>query len=154
MRILIVYDTTSANRNTEKVAKTIESVLRQEECSVDCHYVADADPTNVGNYDCLLIGSPTEGFRPKKLIKEFLDSLPKGEFSGKPAAAFDTQVQSRFSGSAAKKIQSKLEQLGFRIAAEPLAAYVEGKQAEIHLKDGEMEKTANWAQELTKSLSK
>jgi len=148
MKVLIVYDTTSANRNTEKVAKAIEGVLSERGFSVDCLYVADADPANVKNYDCVLVGSPTEGFRPKKPIAEFLDRLPKGGCSGKPAAAFDTQVQSRFSGNAAKKIQSKLEQLGFRIAAEPLVAYVEGKQAEIHLKDGETEKTTNWAQEL------
>jgi flavodoxin len=154
MKVLIMYDTTSVNRNTEKVAKTIESVLREKGFSVNCLYVADADPANMKSYDCILVGSPIEGFRPKKPITKFLDGLPRDGFSGKPAAAFDTRIQSRFSGNAAKRIQDKLEQLGFRIASEPLTAYVEGKQAEIHLKDGETEKTTNWAQELVRALSK
>ena len=152
MKVLIVYDTTSANRNTEKVAKTIESVLREMGFGVDCLYVTDANPENVKNYNCIIVGSPTEGFRAKKPITGFLDSLPQDGFAGKLAAAFDTQIQSRFSGNAAKKIQSKLEQLGFRPVVEPLVVYVEGRQAEIHLKDGETDKTTNWAQELARVI--
>ena len=151
-RAVVVY--WSRTGNTEKVAKTVDGALREKGFSVDCLYVADADPANVRNYDCVMVGSPTEGLRAKKPIMEFLDDIPKDEFSGKPAAAFDTQMQNRLSGNAAKGIQKKLENLDFKIITEPLVTYVEGKIAEIHLKDGEIEKTGNWAQELAKALQK
>jgi hypothetical protein len=34
----------------------------------------------------------------------------------------------------------------------PLIAYVEGKTSEIHLKDGELEKTKRYAEDLAKAL--
>jgi len=154
MRILIVYDTTSVNRNTEKVAKTINKVLKEKGFDVDCSYVKDANPADVGNYDCVLAGSPTQAFRSTKPIMEFLDKLSKDDFSGKLAATFDTQVQSRMSGNAAKGIEKKLGKLGFKIVMPPLVTYVEGKIAEVHLKSGETEKTQSWAQEIVKALSK
>jgi flavodoxin len=154
MKILIVYDTTSVNRNTEKVAKAVSDVLKEKGFDVDCSYVKDTNPANVKNYDCVLAGSPTQAFRATKPITEFLDRFAKDEFSGKLAAAFDTQNQSRFSGNAAEGIEKELKKLGFKIAAAPLVTYVEGKIAEVHLKDGEIEKTRNWAQELAKALSK
>jgi hypothetical protein len=36
----------------------------------------------------------------------------------------------------------------------PLVTYVEGKMNQMELKQGELEKTKNWAQEATKTLSK
>jgi hypothetical protein len=87
---------------------------------------------------------------------QFLDILPSNEFSGKLAAAFDTQLQLRLSGSAVKGIEGRLKGLGFRLITAPLIAYVEGKakQNEWHLKEGELEKAKNWAQEVAKALSK
>jgi flavodoxin len=152
MKVLVVYDTTSANRNTEKVAKAIDGVLREKGFDVNCLYVKDVDIADVRNYDCVLAGSPTEAFRATKPIMEFLDNLSKDEFSGKLAAAFDTQMQNRLSGNAAKGIQKKLEKLGFKIVAEPLVTYVEGTRNNFQPKSGEIEKTRNWAQELAKVL--
>ncbi|MGQ9781343.1 MAG: hypothetical protein ACUVQ8_03695 [Nitrososphaeria archaeon] len=93
-------------------------------------------------------------FRASKEIMQFLNSLPSKDFSGKLAAAFDTQVQWRFSGSAAKGIEGKLKSLSFRIVMAPLVAYVEGKQNEQHLKEGELEKAKSWTQTLVEALSK
>jgi flavodoxin len=154
MKILIVYDTSSANRNTEKVAKAINDVLKEKGFDVDCSYVKDTNPANVKNYDCVLAGSPTQAFKATKPIMQFLDKFAKNEFSGKLAASFDTQVQSRMSGNAAKGIEKKFKKLGFKIVAAPLVTYVEGKIADVHLKDGEIEKTINRAQEIAKALSK
>jgi hypothetical protein len=65
-------------------------------------------------------------------------------------------VQSRFSASAAKGIEGKLESLGFKLITAPLIAYVEGKlrQNEWRLKEGELEKAGNWAQTVAEVLSK
>ncbi|MEM3010936.1 MAG: flavodoxin family protein [Candidatus Bathyarchaeia archaeon] len=154
MKVLIIYDSQSVNRNTEKVAKTISKVLKERGIDVDCLFVKEANTANVGNYDCILTGAPTHAFRPTKPIMQFLDGLAKNEVTGKSAAAFDTQIQSRFSGNAAKGMQKRLEILGVKIVMPPLVTYVEGKMAEIHLKDGEIEKTRNWAQKIADAIYK
>lgn len=152
MKILIVYDTGSANKNTEKVAKAMGEVLKEKGFDVDCQYVNDVDVANVKNYDCILAGSPTQAFRATKPIMQFLDSLDKDDFSGKLAAAFDTQLQGRLYGNAAKGIEKKLEKLGFKIVMPPMVTYVEGKMENIQLKSGELEKTKKYAEDLAKVL--
>jgi flavodoxin len=150
LKILIVYDTGSVNRNTEKVAKAMSEVLRGKGFDVDCLYVKDVDPASVKNYDCIVAGSPTQWHKATGPIMQFLDRFGKDEFSGKPAAAFDTQLQMPLSGNAAKGIEKKLEKLGFKIVMPPLVTYVEGK--DIHLKDGELEKAKKYAEDLTNNL--
>lgn len=152
MKVLVVYDTSSVNRNTEKVAKAISAVLEEKGFDVDCLYVKDADQADVKNYDCVLAGSPTHAFRATPPIMKFLDRFSKDEFSGKIGAAFDTQVQWRFSGNAAKGIEKRLKKLGFRKVMPSLIAYVGGKIENIQLKAGELEKTKKYAEELAKNL--
>jgi flavorubredoxin len=152
LRVLILYDTASVNRNTEKVAKAIGEVLKDKGLDVDCLYVNDVDRASVKNYDCVLAGSPTQAFRATRPIMKFLDGFSKDEFSGKLGAAFDTQVQWRFSGSATRGIEKKLKKLGFRIVMPPLVAYVEGKIENVQLKTGELEKAKKYAEDLAKNL--
>jgi flavodoxin len=156
MKVLIVYDSVSPAKLTARVAKTISEVLKEKGIKVDSVFVADANLAIVKNYDCLLAGAPTMQFRATKRIRQFLDNLRSTELTGKLAAAFDTQVQSRFSGNAAKGIEGKLKRLGFKLVTAPLIAYVEGKlrKNEYHIKDGQLEKAKKWAQELTGALSK
>ena len=152
MRVLIVYDTVSPMRRTEKVAETISGTLKEMGVEVDLLFVKDVDATVLENYDCLVVGAPTMAFRASTEMRRFLESLPSEDFSGKLAAAFDTQIQSRFSGSAAKGIEGKLKKLGFKLVTAPLVAYVEGKMNEYHLKEGELEKAKKWAQSVAEAL--
>ena len=156
MKVLIVYDTVSPMKLTAKVAETIGGVLKEKGIEVDSFFVVDVDKAVVKNYDCLLAGAPTMRFRVSTRMRQFLDGLSGKDFSGKLAAAFDTQVQSRFSASAAKGIEGKLKGLGFKLITAPLIAYVEGKlrQNEWRLKEGELEKAENWAQTVAEVLSK
>jgi flavodoxin len=150
LKILIAYDTGSVNRNTEKVANALSEVLREKGFDVDCLYVKDVDPTSVKYYDCALAGSPTQWHKATGPIMQFLDRFGKDEFSGKLAAAFDTQLQIPLSGNAAKGIEKKLEKLGFKIVMPPLVTYVEGK--DIHLKERELEKAKKYAETLANNL--
>ncbi|MDH5375849.1 MAG: flavodoxin family protein [Candidatus Bathyarchaeota archaeon] len=152
MKVLIVYDTVSPMRLTAKVAETIGGVLKDRGIEVVSFFVKDVDKAIVKDYDCLVAGAPTMNFRASKGIMQFLDDLPSKEFSGKLAATFDTQVQSRFSGSAVKGIESKLKDLGFKLVTAPLIAYVEGKMIEMHLKEGELEKAKKYAEDLANKL--
>ena len=154
MKVLIVYDTFSPMKLTAKVAETIGSVLKEKGIQVDSFFVKGVDKAVVKNYGCLIAGSPTMAFKASKGIMQFLDSFSDMEFSGKMGAAFDTQVQFILSGNASKGIEKKLKKLGFTIIRYPLVAYVEGKKNEMRLKESELEKAKNWAQEVAKALSK
>ncbi len=128
MKALVVYDTVSPKKLTMKVAETIVSILKDRGLEVDSSFVENIDLAAVKNYDCVVVGAPTMYFNATKGIMQFLDSFKENEFSGKSAAAFDTQLQGRFYGNAAKAIDNKLRKLGFEIIAPPLVTYVEGNK--------------------------
>jgi flavodoxin len=153
MKVLIVYDSVSPMKLTAKVAEAIAEVLKEKGIEVDSFFVNDVDKAIVKNYDCLIAGAPTMAFSASKGIIQFLNGLLGKEFSGKLAAAFDTQIQSRFSGSAVKGIESKLEGLSFRLVTVPLITYIEGKGNDLHLKEGELEKAKKWAQRVAEAIS-
>ena len=152
MKVLIVYDTVSPMKITAKVAETIGEAITDKGIEVESFFVKDVDQTTIKDYDCLIVGAPTMYFKASSGIMQFLNNLPEKGFSGQLAAAFDTQMQMRWSGSAAKGIEKKLKKLGFEIIAPPLIAYVEGKTNQMQLKNGELEKTKNWAQKVAKAV--
>ena len=155
LKVLIVYESVSLSQVTASVAETICGVLKEKGFKVDSLSVADADKADVKEYDCLLAGAPTMAFRASRGIIQFLDSLPHEGFSGKLAAAFDTQSKFRFSGSAVKGIEGRLKNLGFKLFAAPLIAYVKGAgKGKWRLKEGERAKAEKWAQEIAESLLK
>jgi flavodoxin len=154
MKVAVVYDTVSPMKLTGKVAETIVGVLKDRGLEVDSFYVKDVDKNRIQEYDCLIAGAPTMAFRPSAGMKQFLDSLSEKDFSGKSAAAFDTQVQMIISGNAAKGIDGKLKKLGFKSIREPLVVYVEGKSNEMRFKEGELEKAKKWATELVETVAK
>jgi len=153
MRVLIAYDSVSPMKLTAKVAEAIAVVLKEKGVEVDSFFVKDVDVTKVKDYGCVIVGGPTIYFKMSSGVAQFLERLPEGGFLGKVGAAFDTQLQSRMSGNAAKGIDSRLKKLGFMMIGAPLTAYVEGKTNAQHLKEGELEKAKNWAQEVAKALS-
>lgn len=153
MKVLVVYDSVSPMRLTEKVAQAISGTLREAGVEVDARYVKDVDASTLKEYDCVLVGAPTMAFRPSPDITKFLNGL-SGDFAGKMGAAFDTQLQWRLSGNAAKGIEDKLKKLGFKTVTAPLVAYVEGKQNDMRLKEGELEKAKNWAKTVAEALAK
>lgn len=156
MKVIIVYDSVSPSKVTASVAETILRVLKQKGLEVDSFFVDEASKIDMKNYDCLLVGAPTMQFRISTKMRQFFDSLSNKDFSGKLAAAFGTQVQSRISASAAKSIDGKLKNLGFKMVASPLIVYVEGKLRENkwNLKTGEQEKIEKWSQEIAETLLK
>ena len=157
MKILVVYDTNSAIRNTEKVANAMSEVLKEKGFDVDCFYVKDVDAASLKNYDCILAGSPTQWHKATSPIMQFLGRFAKNEFSGKLAAAFDTQIRAPLSGNAGKGIEKKLKKLGFKVVLPSLVTYIESKKNvegknEVHLKDGELEKAKKYAEDLANKL--
>ncbi len=131
MKAVVIYD--SQFGNTEKVAKAIAKVLDGEAIKV-----SDVDVSKLEDYDVFAVGSPTHAWNMSSGMKGFFKQLKGKLFKEKKAAAFDTKFDSRFAGSAAKKIQSKLKKHGFDIVMEPVSFFVTGREGP--LADGEIEK--------------
>ncbi len=154
MKILIVYDSVSPSKNTEKIANVISETLKEKGFDITSSLAGTVNKDSLKNYDCLIVGSPTMGWSATKPIKELLDSFKPNEFTGKLGAAFDTRIESRLSGSASKGIEEKLKKLGFKIIANPFFAYVErsGSKNDYSLKTGQTEKAKTYAEDLAKTI--
>jgi len=157
MKALIAYDSLSPAKCTEKTAQTIRDALASKGIEAVANNVKGVDIPNIGGYDCLVVGSPINGWRVTPSMKEFLDRLPQA-LTGKSAAAFDTRVKSFFSGDAAGKMEKRLASLGYRIIAPALPIYVRvagasvGGEKNYELVEGELDKARAWADKLTDSL--
>jgi flavorubredoxin len=126
MKAIIIYHTRYGN--TERIAKSLETGLKEASGIQDvvCTNVRDVVSAidSLKEYDIICIGAPTEGFSAPKPIKEFLGRLKGVNLAGKYGFAFDTKVDSRLSGSAAKFIEKELKSQGFQIVAPHESAIV------------------------------
>jgi flavorubredoxin len=144
LKSIIIYHTRFGN--TERIAKSIEMGLKKASGLQDvvCIKVTDvmAVIDSVKEHDLICIGAPTEGFTAPKPIKQFLRKLKSRDLSGKYGFAFDTKVESRLAGSAAKFIEKELTSQGLQLIAARRSAIVYpvkemGSISGARLKEGE-----------------
>jgi len=139
MKALVVYD--SIYGNTEKIAQAIGGqVLR----------AGEVNPADLKGFDLLIVGSPTHGGRPTEGVHGLLESSLALE--GVNVAAFDTKTVSKWNrllrfGYAAPRIARSLERKGGNLLAPPEGFAVLGIKGP--LKDGELERAANWVKGMT-----
>ena len=158
MKTLIIYD--SYFGNTEKVAKSMSGFfVRPDECTVV--RVDDFEINQLDDFDFLMVGSPTRGFRPTEKIKKFLHQIPPKALVGKKVAAFDTRVSNNqikspilkflvnFFGYAANPIAKKLTQKGGELIGTPVGFLVKGTEGP--LEENEIEKAALWLKSIIKN---
>ena len=148
MKFVIVYDSISKARMTEKVAVMIQDGLKEKGIEAEALQVSHSAGIKIEDIDCLIIGSPTMAWRPTKDTVKFLEGLKGKNLTGKCAACFDTQMRSFVSGNANKALGSQLKELGFKVIGVPLQAYVKGGRDNYHLLDGESEKAKEWGKGL------
>lgn len=151
MKALVVYD--SVFGNTEKIAQAISSALGSEEVQIS--RINDINPEQLAGLGLLIVGSPTRAFRPTKAITDFLNRIPSNGLKGVDVAAFDTRISTtdvnsrllnvlvKLFGYAAKPIADKLTKKGGELVMPPEGFLV--KDSEGPLKDGELERAADWA---------
>jgi flavodoxin len=151
MKFVIVYDSVSKVRMTEKVAVLIQDGLKEKGIEAEALQVSHSAGVKMEDFDCLIIGSPTMAWRPTKDTVKFLDGLKGKNLAGKYAASFDTQMKSFVSGNANKAMGSQLKELGFKVIGVPLQAYVKGGRDNYQLLDGESEKAKEWAKGLVEA---
>jgi flavodoxin len=155
MKALVVYD--SVFGNTEKVAQAMGDALGSQ-AEVQALRVGDVEAEHLSGLDALVVGSPTRAFSPTPAIKAWLRSLPSGSLEGVKVAAFDTRFPVedvdvailkflvKIFGYAAKPIADRLGKKGGDLVIPPEGFFV--KDTEGPLKDGELERAADWAQQV------
>jgi|GEM_PF-47237 len=159
MKVLVIYD--SLYGNTEQIVRAIGAACGSGE-DVAVLRVGDVKPQQLAGLDMLVVGSPTQGFRPTPAIKNLIDSVPVSGLKGVKVAAFDTRMSpddfdstlgrtaGRFFmgtfGYAAKPVAEGLEKKAGELAVPPEGFFVEGKEGP--LREGELERAADWARQL------
>jgi flavodoxin len=161
MKVLIVYD--SVFGNTEKIALAIGNAMGPQ-TEVNILRVGNMKQENLRGLDVLIVGSPTRAFKPTKAITNSLKVIPKNSLMCVKVAAFDTRftmekIKSSFFmlpllvnifGYGAKPISELLKRNGGDLAVPPEGFLVE--DVEGPLKEGEMERAANWAKKIFESI--
>ena len=156
MKALVVYD--SAYGNTAKIAQAIGEGLGAQ-ADVETLRVRDVNPGQLTSVDLLVVGSPTQKFRPTGATTEVLKSVPGGGLKGIKVAAFDTRFTEteinrvrilaffvRIFGYAAKPIADRLVKKGGTLIIPPEGFYV--GDTEGPLLEGELERAADWARQI------
>ena len=142
MKTLVVYD--SQYGNTARVAEAIGAAVAGESRVLR---IGEAKPSELGSFDLVIVGAPTQGGRATDAMRAFLDRVPA--LDGAKVAVFDTRLRARWVkvfGFAAGKIAEKMKLLGATLVVEPEGFIVEGKKGP--LAGGELERAAAWAKTL------
>jgi flavodoxin I len=147
MKALVIYD--SFYGNTEKIARAIGGAITGE---VKVLRAGEVNPSELQSIDLLIVGSPTQGGRPTKAIQDFLNKLPESAVKGVNVAAFDTRFSTKLVGIfgyAAGKIAESLKRKGSTLILPPEPFFVKGREGP--LKEGELDRAADWAKGLLES---
>jgi flavodoxin len=160
MKAMVVYD--SVYGNTGKIAQAIGQALGSPE-DVEIVQVGHARPEQLAGLTLLIVGSPTQKFSPTGATTRFLKSIPKNGLDRVKVAAFDTRFTVsaiekvrilaffvKIFGYAAEPIADRLKRRGGELAVPPEAFYV--GDTEGPLLEGELERAANWARQITAAL--
>ena len=146
MNTLIIYD--SQFGNTERIAQTIADTL-QAFGQAQAARVDPAHPISFQGVDLLIVGSPTQGFRPTPAIELFLEKVSPTSLGGAAVACFDTRFHGfLWKSSAAPRMARQLRSLGVEPIVPPESFFVKSMKKEGPLLPGEEERAATWARVL------
>ncbi|OGN94267.1 MAG: hypothetical protein A2Z71_10790 [Chloroflexi bacterium RBG_13_50_21] len=156
MRTLIIYD--SLYGNTEKVAQIIGNTIGQKG-EVEIVKVGDVKLETLGGIDLLVVGSPTQQFKPTAAMSSFLNNIPKKGLKGIKVAVFDTRLTQaeidktpplsffeRIFGYAAQRLVKALKVKGGELILPGEGFFVKGMKGP--LAEGEEERAEHWARQL------
>jgi flavodoxin len=156
MKAMVAYD--SVYGNTGKIAQAIGEALGSSE-DVELVQVGKVKPEQLAGLTLLIVGSPTQRFRPTGATTNFLKGIPGNGLEGVKVAAFDTRfTESEINrvrilaffvgifGYAAKPTADRLEKKGGELIVPPEGFFVGG--VEGPLLEGELERAAEWAKQI------
>lgn len=146
MNALVVYD--SQYGNTERIARAIADTLdtlgRAQAVRVDSSH-----PAELHGIDTLIVGCPTQGWKPTPAMQAYLESVSAaGHLHGFSVACFDTRFRKSrlLTGSAAAVMVKRLARQGITTLVPPESFFVTATKGPLF--DGELERAAVWARML------
>jgi flavodoxin len=143
MNTFVIYD--SQYGNTERIAQAIADTLRAFGQAQAVH-VDPAQPVSFQGVDLLILGSPTQGFRPTLAMHSFLGTISSQSLRSLAVACFDTRFRGRlWKSSAAPRMAGQLRTLGVEPVAPPESFFVKAMRKDGPLLAGEVERAASWA---------
>lgn len=162
MKTLVVFD--SQFGNTEKIARAIGEGLAAQGEAVPVQHVSAVQPDDLSNLALLVVGCPTQRMNYTEGLRDFLARIPANGLAGVQVAAFDTRISNEDMQALVKSRVTRLVVKTFlhRFAAGPIAAELKKKGAESvtepegffvtdtegPLKDGELQRARDWAQQI------
>lgn len=149
MYALVVYD--SQFGNTERIATAIADTLRTSG-DVRTVRVDPEQPIDLEGVDLLILGSPTQGWRPTVAMQSFLAKLTPEQLQERAVACFDTRFQKPrwMTGSAARAMANQCLRMKISLLATPESFFVE--HSEGPLMTGELGRAAVWSRVLLNRL--
>ncbi len=147
MNALVIYD--SQYGNTERIAQSIaEALLSYGRARTVRAGVAPL--VELQGVDILILGCPTQGWRPTQAMRNFLESTPVEQLHGRSIVCFDTRFHRPrwLTGSAAAVMVKKLRQAGAPPFAPPESFFVAATEGP--LEPGELERAGDWARALAR----
>jgi flavodoxin I len=149
MNALVIYDSTFGN--TEQVARAIADSLG-ETGSVRLVRVSEAGPLDLEELDLLVLGCPTQRYKPTPAVQAFLESIPRKALRGLPAVAFGTRYRKArwLTGSAARAIAKGLQKAGASLILPPESFFVAAREGP--LEEGELQRAGDWARAVLASF--
>ncbi len=143
MNTFVVYD--SQYGNTERIALAIADTLSAFGQAQAIH-IDPVHPLSFEGIDMLILGCPTQGFRPTLAMQLFLGNVSPQSLSGLAVACFDTRFRgSLWKSSAAPRMARQLRTMGVEPIVPPESFFVKGMKKEGPLVAGEVERAASWA---------
>ena len=143
MNTFVVYD--SQFENTARIARSIASTL-SEFGQARAVRVDQVHPSQLRGVDMLILGCPTQGFRPTLAMQSFLGDISHETLDGIAVACFDTRFRGAlWKSSAAPRIARQLRAMGVEPVVPPESFFVKAMKKEGPLLPGEVERAASWA---------
>ncbi len=149
MNVLVIYD--SQFGNTEQIARAIANMFSE----FGQVRTVRVDPTQAVDFqgmDLLILGCPTQGWKPTPAMQTFLGNVSPKSLKGLAVACFDTRFNKPrwMTGSAARVMDKKLRAMGVLPALAPESFFVAGTEGP--LANGELERAAKWARMLREKI--
>lgn len=146
MNTVVVYD--SQYGNTKRIAQTITDTLHAFGLAQAIR-VDQVHPIELQRVDLLIVGSPTQGFRPTLAMQSFLGNVSAQLLGGMAVARFDTRFRgSLWKHSAAPRLDRQFRTMGVEPIVPPESFFVKAMKKEGPLLAGEVERAATWARTL------
>jgi flavodoxin len=160
MKALVIYD--SLYGNTQKIALAIANALGSPQ-DVTALRGGDVKPKHFAGLDLLIVGSPTQKFRPTTAISNLLKGMPDHSLKGVKVAAFDTRLTwneiektavlaffVKIFGYAAKPIADRLKSKDGELILPPEGFFVDEMEGPLLL--GEIDRAISWAEQISAEM--